>query len=313
VLAPAIALAGCNSEPSPLALDEPLRVASASFHAGSLPGTPPVDGGAPAAPDVSDVQSPDNVLWPGEAGKTLNGLVSDSATAVAVRFADVGTGYWLFAPGPPDPTTPGALTWSLSLDVSTSAPPGLHPLRFAAVDAQGRSGTQTDLATCVTDPVPDNLNACDPTIAPPRAVLSLAWDDAADLDLALVTPSGQVISPKHPTSVAPPDGGPAPDPESVGVLDRDGNANCAPSVSQEDVVWQHAPAPGTYLVYVSMFSACSTPAAHFTVTLEQAAPVAGVDGGQTLAQTFQVAGVLLAADANAGASMGLFVKQFSLP
>jgi hypothetical protein len=308
-----LALAGCTGESSPVGLGEPLQVASAVFKAGSLPGSPPVDGGASSPPTVSDIQSLDNVMWPGEAGKTLNGYVTDTATAIDVRFTDIGTGYWLFVPGPPDPTTPGQLTWSASLDIAAAAPPGLHTLGFAAVDADGHSGSQTDLDTCITDPVPDNLNACAPTIAPPRAVLSLAWSDAADLDLALVTPSGQVIDPKHPTATPSADGGPSVDPESVGVLDHDSGANCVPGTQREDVVWQHAPVPGTYLVYVNMFAACGVSAAPFTVTLYTAEPLAGVDGGQTLAVSFELAGELLAMDQNGGASMGLFVKAFSLP
>jgi hypothetical protein len=312
-LASTLALAGCTGESSSLGLGEPLQVSSATFISGSLPGAPPVDGGASSPPDVSDIQSVDDVMWPGEAGKTLSGLVTDTATAIDVRFADIGSGYWVFVPGPPDPTTPGQLTWSISLDIAAAAPPGLHTLRFAAVDADGHSGSQTDLDTCITDPVPDNLNACAPTIAPPRAVLSLAWSAAADLDLALVTPSGQVIDPKHPAATPPADGGASPDPESVGVLDHDSGAGCAAGLHREDIVWQHAPLSGTYLVYVNMFSACGAQAAPFTVTLYAAEPLAGVDGGQTLAQSFQIEGELLAVDANGGATMGLFVKQFSLP
>ena len=90
-------------------------------------------------------------------------------------------------------------------------------------------------------------------------------------------------------------------------------AGCAAGLHREDVVFQHTPMPGTYLVYVSMFSACGAQAAPFTVTLYTAEPAAGGDGGQTLAQSFQVPGELLAIDANGGASMGLFVRQFSFP
>jgi len=73
-------------------------------------------------------------------------------------------------------------------------------LLLAAIDEQGNAGEETRLDTCITRPIPDNLNACDPTIAPPFAVLSLAWDADVDLDLVVVAPDGRVIDPKHPTT-----------------------------------------------------------------------------------------------------------------
>lgn len=306
-----LVLAGCSGESAPAGFGEPLRVLGGAFKVGELPGTPPLDGGAPARPDVTAVNSVNNILRPGQASKTLSGLVSDDASAVALRFADLGTGYWLVPPGAPDVSAPGALSWNLAFDVAADVPPGLHALRFAGVDAQGASGTQTDLLVCVDAPVPDNLNACDPSIEPPAAVLSLSWDTDVDLDLVLVLPSGQVLDSKHRSTAAPGDAGVAPDPKKDGILDHDANADCAlDRARRESVVWQAEPAAGQYLVYVNLFSACGQPATRFTVALYRPEPV---DGGAALAPVFTQSGELYAGAANGGATRGLYVTSFSSP
>src|SRR5262249_27119523 len=155
----ALLAAGCSSEPSPSGLGEPIRVLDGVFKSGPLPGTPPSDGGTPVHPTVTAVNSVNNILRPGQGNKSLTGVVTDDASAVAVRLGELGSGYWLVVPGPPDITAPDALTFSMSLDVAGDAPPGLHTLRFAAVDDKGAAGTQTELLVCVDSPVPDNFNA----------------------------------------------------------------------------------------------------------------------------------------------------------
>jgi hypothetical protein len=199
----------------------------------------------------------------------------------------------------------------MSFDVAADVPPGLHTLRFAGIDEKGVAGTQTDQLVCVDAPIPDNLNACDPTIAPPQAVLSLTWDTEVDLDLELVTPDGQVVDAKHPTTAPLADGGVQVDPKKDGVLDHDSNASCAiDGERREDVVWQGDPAPGQYLVYANLFSACGQQAVRFTVALYRAETV---DGGSTLTPTLTASGELLASDANGGAARGLYVTSFSFP
>ncbi len=143
-----------------------------------MPGSPPLDGGTPVAPDVTAINSANNILHLGEAGVSLSGDVTNDATAVAVRFPDVGTGYWLFVPGPADGTSPGDLTWSMSMDVGYTAALGVQNLRFAAVNAAGVAGTQTDLQVCVDSSSPTTSTPARPAVAPPAAVLSLTWDSA---------------------------------------------------------------------------------------------------------------------------------------
>jgi hypothetical protein len=308
LIAPLAGIAACSGEPAISGVGEPLFVYGATFISGPLPGSPPLDGGTPAAPDVTAINAANDILHLGQAGVSLSGDVTDDATAVAVRFSDAGTGYWLFVPGPPDGTSPGDLTWSMTMDVGYTAPLGLQTLSFAAVNAAGAAGTQNDLPVCMDSLVPDNLNACAAAIAPPAAVLSLAWDTLVDLDLELVTPSGVVVSPTHPSTSAT--NMPGPD---DGVLDGDSDTNCVPDyVNREDIVWQGAPAPGQYLAYANLFSACSQSSVRFTLTLYVAEPT-GVGKQMALRQKLQQSGELLAVQATGGVGMGLYVAAFSFP
>jgi hypothetical protein len=306
---------GCSGETSPLALDEPIVVRAASFEPGSLPGVLPVDGtdaGPPPGSRVTVVDSVNNVIHAGQSGKSLSGRSTDDALSIGARFGDLGTGYWIVPTGAPDPTTPGELTWAFNYDVGRDAPPGLHPLLLAAIDANGNAGEETRLDTCITPPIPDNLNACDPTIAPPFAVLSLAWDADVDLDLVVVAPDGRVIDAKHPTTAIGVDGGtPAPNPAKDGVLDRDSNAGCAiDATRRESLVWQARPGDGDYLVYASLFSACGQQAVRFTATLSFA-EATGTDTWK-VAEKLRANGELLASDASGGATRGLYVTHFSI-
>jgi hypothetical protein len=302
----ALALAGCTGAPT--GIGEPIVVHGATFVAGPLPGSPPPDGGTPASPDVTAIQSSNNAFFAGQAGAAYTGDVTDDATAIAVCFPDLGTGYWVMAPGPPDGTDPGNLTWSMTFDIGASTPPGLHNLRFAAIDAAGASGSQVDQPVCVDTPYPDNYNACQPSRAPPAVVLSLAWDEPVDLDLVLVAPGGTVLSNKHPSTGPLGDAGVLP---GDGALDRDSDADCvADGRNREDVVWKQAPVAGTYLAYANLASACGKQAVRFTLTLYVAEPA---DGGQALVPVLTQAGEMLALQANGGTALGLYVAAFSFP
>lgn len=300
-----LALAGCSGQPVLPGVGEPLVVRSATFVSGPLPGTPPVDEGTPASPAVTTIQSVNNAFSAGQAGASYSGDVSDDATAVAVRFPELGTGYWVFVPGAPDAVNPGNNIWSMTFDVARDVPPGLNTLRFAAIGPDGASGSQVDQPVCIDAVIPDNYNVCFPSRPPPSTVLSLSWDAPVDLDLQVVTPNGTVVSAKRPSTGA---WGTA---NGDGALDRDSNANCvADGRNREDVVWKDPPSPGTYIVYASLFSACGKPAVRFDVSLYGAAPV---DGGQTLAKKLEAAGELLSTDQNGGAGLGLYVTSFTLP
>lgn len=311
LFAPAVvvAIASCSGEPSLSGAGEPILVQGATFIQGTLPGTPPPPDGGAVSPDVTLVTSANNAFIQGQAGVSFGGDVTDDATSLAVSLADAGTGYWVFAPGGPDPTEPGDLTWSMTCAIGANAPPGLGTLLFAAVDANGNSGTQFQQPVCIDTAVPDNFNACAPTDAPPDTVISLTWDTPVALDLQLVTPAGVTVSPTHPTTAISPDAGTT----NLGVLDRNSDANCTTAdVYREDIVWKKGttPDPGTYLAYANLFSACGKPIVHFTLSLYVSETT---DGGYALVEKSQTSGQILAVDENGGGSLGLYVQSFTFP
>jgi hypothetical protein len=296
------------------ALEEPIRVESGQFLEGPLPGAPEPaateDAGPAATPFVSDVQVLTNEVAPGLQGLDFEGHASPTAQTVGVRFADLGTGYWVVPVGAPDPSANNFLTWQFTADFGHDIAPGPHTLLFAAVDANGASGTQTSLAFCVDTPVPDNFNACSPKNAPPAAVLSLSWNTAVDLDLIVQTPSGVTVGGKTATTAPPGTSVKAASGGSNGVLDHDSNRNCViDGIQREDIVWQKAPLAGTYEVWADLFSACGKPAVSFTATLWLAEATA--DGGAHLvAQPPLAVGEMTSGQANGGAGPGLYLGSF---
>lgn len=325
ILAAALALAlpSCDGARAPSGLTEPLRVRSAMFEPGPLPGTPPPpDGGdgdddaSAPGPQVTALDNANGVVTPGQSGKAFSGRTTPDAFAIALRFVGQGTGYWVLPVGGQDPSSNNERVFQLAADLAVDLPPGLQTVRFAAIDGDGGAGPQRDVPLCVASLVPDNLNACDPSLAPPAAVVSLFWDNDVDLDLELRTPEGKTVDWDHP-STAQADGGvvdrdalAAP---GVGTLDRNSNANCAlDGVRREDVVWQQPPAPGTYLVYANLFSACGQPSTRFHVAVYRSEPAD--DGAHAhLVETARRDGELPASAANGGASLGLYVTEVTFP
>jgi hypothetical protein len=317
----AASITGCAGEDPDRGLDEPLRVTGGTFKPGDLPGEPPLPKDAPpetprAEPRVTLIESVNNVISPGQAAKTLSGRTDEEAVALGIRFKDLGTGYWVLPTGSLDPAVPGERVWSLSMEVDEAAPPGLHELLLVAQDEAGTAGTQSAITVCVVPEIPDNLNACDPTIEPPFAVLSLEWDNAADLDLGVFTPKGKLVDSKHPTTATPaPDAQPGdplkPDLAKDGAIDQDANAACSGGLRRrENLVWQSKPRTGVYAVYVNLFEACGEQAARFTVTLHLRESTG--EGTFTLAEKLRIPGQLLAGQANGGTAPGLYLTSFEI-
>jgi hypothetical protein len=310
-------LSACSGETLTAGLEEPVRVPGAQFREGSLPGSAPLTpeqisaGEKAASPNVTSLDITGLSLIAGEGEKTIRGRVSTDASAVALRFADRGRGYWLQPVGGPDPINGGEFTWSLVANVSADTPPGYHSLLFAGIGADGRSGNQLAFRLCVGSPIPDNLNHCEPKRLPPDLVVSLAWDRDVDLDLRVVAPNGKLVDPKHPTTdLGTEDQDPDPEAEGVGVLDRDSNADCAiDGLRRENLVFAERPLPGRYAVYASLNQACGEKSTHFSVSLTSRIEGAEPD---TYAQvrTYDKSGLLLAAQADGGAKLGLYVTEF---
>jgi len=313
-------LAACSSQSAPSGISEPVRARygltqNAQFRAGSLPGSAPLtdqeslSGVKPTAPSIS-LNVAGSIAREGDSGFTVSGVTSGEAVAVGIRFLDLGSGYWVLPVSGRDPTTPGNYTWAATLDFGASLPPGFHPLAAVAIDGSGSGGTQASSELCVESDIPDNLRACSPSATPPTTVLSLAWDTPVDLDLRVVTPSGKVVDPKHPSTADAVNGKIDPAAPNTGIFDTDALRDCVDGGRRrENLVWQDAPAPGRYFVYASLFDACGQAAVHFTLSLNQPTPVADA-GTPVLGQVFERSGELVAVDADAGASLGLFVTEF---
>ena len=306
----ALALCRCSGEPQRVGLDEPFAVRNGVLREGPLPGSPPSDAGI-TTPAITAAESAGALVAPGQAGKVYLGRASPEAYAVGVRLDELGSGWWMVPVGGADPSFNNELTWQLTADFPGRVAPGLHRMRFVALDASGRGGTQRDLRVCVLPEIPDNLHACDPTITAPDTVISLSWDADADLDLVVVTPDGKVVDARHPTTAAvmgtsvPADR--LRDP-STGVLDRNSNAACAlDRVRRENLVFQGAPAAGVWRVYVNLFDACRQTAARYRVGVWRR----DASGAQT--ESLRRDGILTAIAANGGAARGTFVTEVTLP
>jgi hypothetical protein len=298
-------VAGCGGERLTEGADEPLRVQGAQFFKGDLPGSRPLNleevkaGKEPKKPFSTTPEIAGRLLSASEASVGLSGTASQDSYAVALKLDKLGTGYWVLPVGSPDPFNNNDLSWSARVDLA-DVPAGLHQLRVAALDEANRAGTQRSLELCIRSPVPDNLNACDPTIEPPRLVASLAWDSSADLDLSVLTPSGEVINYAHVNDAKKTD--------TPGQFSGDAGTGCIPSGSRhESVVWQAKPAKGIYYIYVNLSDPCEDGATPFEVTTH----VSKRRGEEfELVESYRTASELLSVQANGGATLGTFITEF---
>lgn len=321
VLVAAVLTGGCaeHGVSDVQGIGEPIVVESGQFLPGPLPGQLPLDasldGYSAASPSVADINVANAVISEGEQGLVLSGHATTNGQTLGVRFADLGSGYWVVPLGPPDPSDNNLLTWQVGADFAKNLPPGFHDLLFAAIGAEGTGGVESELTVCVDTPVPDNLNICAPTRPPPTAVLSLSWDTPVDLELIVETPSGTMIGGSSAAAMTLDGGVPSATVTSASgaTLDRESNRNCViDNIDRDDLVWQASPAAGTYQVWVDLFRACGQPAATFTVSLWLAETQS--DGNERLVEQSPplASGELTAAQANGGSSSGLFVGSFVL-
>ncbi|MEQ1505654.1 MAG: hypothetical protein ABMB14_25700 [Myxococcota bacterium] len=300
---PLALLLACAGAPS--GADESIRVRDAGFVEGPLPHDDR------ANPAVSYASSTGFVISRGQAAIDFAGAATDDAWSVGVTFPDAPrSGYWVVPMGGPDPTAPGTLTFSFTVDFGDDVPFGLHPLRLAAIDRHGRGGPTYDATLCVLPEYADgSLAACDDSLAPQDTILALSWDTLVDLDLTVVTPSGKVVNGKAPTT-ADPEVDPT-DP-SVGALTRDANGGCViDGTNLESLVFPGEPAPGDYQVYADLYSACGEPYVNFALDLYQR--VDRDDGTFDVDHRFLVGGELLAYRADRGSSLGLYLTTVTFP
>ena len=314
IIAALLALSvGCSGETATGGITEPIRIEGAQFRAGLLPGDAAGDGGS-RGPRVTGVSLLNRIISASEVGKMMTGHASVDTEAIAVRFRDLGQGYWVVPVGAPDPQNSGELAWSMTAGFGDVAP-GLHDLLFAAIDSAGNSSAQFPLQVCVARPFPDNSNSCDPKIKPPQVVLSLVWDTDADLDLRVVAPNGKVVGGKAFSTVVPGDGGISESSlkaSDTGILNRDANGGCRiGGARREDITWKGAPLAGNYQIFVNLFDACGQGSARFSVLAYTAKNLP--DGTHQLVEEPTLAsGELVSAQANGGTKPGLFVTEINL-
>jgi hypothetical protein len=307
----ALAFACGQSEPANSGLTEPFQVHGAQFISGPLPGKPPVDGGAPMSPGdagatkfppltITNVQFAYPFVLPGATGKSVAGRASTDTSAIGVQVQGLGSGYWVFPIGNPDPDFPGQSDFGFSADFNASDPTGRRQLLAVAIDSNGNAGIQQEAPMCLEQRIPDNLHECLKKNVVPRAVFTLQWDANWDLDLHVVLPNGLDVNPKQPVTV-PSEGGPPA--QGVGSIDRDSMRACVvDGWREEDLVFPDNPTKGGYELYVDPFSACGLPAVRFNMIVSEP----GADGN--LHQTFTRSGEFTQMQ-ESGGSKGLFVFE----
>lgn len=287
---------GCGTE-DPRALDEPLVVHQADFKEGALPG-----GAQAAEPKVTSFTLGFGVLRPGTRNAPISGRSTKSAYSIGIRFQDVGGGYWVRPVGSEDPLIPGELQWQLSLDAASEIVPGVHPLEVVAFDADGKPGEKSVLPVCVASDLPDNLNVCNPAIAPPLAIASLSWNTDSDLDLTIVAPDGTTYGRSKRSLSA--------NGKVIARIDGDGVSGClADGRRRESFVWNEPPPAGVWRIYGDLFDACGKPATTFTLTMYQR--VQQPDGTFGIAPVKELTGQFVRAQASAGGASPLFLSEIT--
>jgi hypothetical protein len=297
-----LATMACDGTDDPTALDEPLVVQQADFKRGALPFTQAAAGAPAPTPTITSLAAAFGVLRPGTRGAGITGRASKDAYSVGVRFADLGSGYWVHPVGGEDPLIPDELNWSFALDAASDITPGKHDLEVVTFDKDGNAGGKQALSLCIASDLPDNLNVCDPKVAPPLVIASLTWNTDADLDLTVVAPDGTAFNRTKRSLLR---GGTV-----LARLDNDGVSGClADGRRRESFVWLEAAQLGSWNVFVNLFDACEHPAVDFVLTTYQR--VANPDGTFALLplNESKVTGTLTRAQANGGAKSPLFVSE----
>jgi hypothetical protein len=290
-------LSGCASETYDVGLDEPILAQRAELKHGKLPEGPE------DRATITSLQLNFGVLRSGASNVSLSGRTSDDAYAVAIRFEDLGSGYWLKPVGAPDPTVPGELTFDFTFQAATDIEPGTHSLLAVAFDERGRPGPVYTVPVCVVSDLPDNRNVCDATREPPPVIVSLSWNTDADLDLIIEGPASVRYDRSHRSES---DG----DTQRWG-LELDGSTGCLlDGRRRENFVFDELPEEGsTFLAYASFFDACGHAAVRFELTVYRARRGAG--GTYRLVAEPSVRGEFVRAQQSGGVGTPLYLRAIT--
>lgn len=308
-----LALAGCTGEVDALVgLLEPVRVEEGTFHAGELD-----EAEGEEALRITSIESSSGLGVPGQRDRLVGGRTTEDAWSIGLRMQGLGTGWWVLPVGDLEPQYPGERGFLVPYDLGAGLPAGAHVLEIAAVGEDGRRGVPFELGLCVQDDgVPTGLAACDPTIPPPAAIVSLVWDRPVDLDLRVHAPGGKEVGWKAPTTAGEGDGAPIPDDAlddpTIGRLTRDSNAGCViDGHNAEAVVWEELPADaGPYPVYVDLYEACGQRGTNFAVSVYRRRM--HDDGTWSIEETDRKTGAVDQLHASGGEGPGLYVLAATL-
>lgn len=246
------ALASCDdATEADEGTDAYLRVKDGQFFRGAMP----AEEHGPLLKSVT--VSP--IVHPGSTARTASGEMDPNATAVALTI-DGDKGYWILPAGIPSVAARGFPTFAAEIAFAKSLGIGRKTFVARAVDAQGNFGVAF---TRPLDVMPDAAPSG-------HLVITLGWDNQADLDLHVVDPRGVEIWKRNINSYEPPPPGASPEPPNTphpgGILDFDSNAECiADGRRAESVVYKEKPPSGHYVVRVDTSSLCGEVSAHWRV------------------------------------------------
>ena len=237
-------MSACTGVDEPVARDAWLQIPGSRYVAGPMP----VESDGPT---VTAIDSPNNTIRPGQRGKSVSGRTDARAYSLAFGLAG-DRGYWIVPVGLRSVLYPGEIEFATSLDFSAQLPPGALTLRIEAGDAAGHFGTASTLDFTAVS-----------LVANATLVVSLDWDQDADLDLWVDLPDGTRLSER---GLRGQDGRVVQVDPSIGpLIDADSNARCVIDGRRaENALWQ-SPLPGHYVVSVETWSLCGETRASYNV------------------------------------------------
>ena len=273
-----VTIGACGTTASPeLGLDSLMKIAGAQFRPGPFPAANGGQDAVMAAPAQ-------RTAYIGGTFDRMNGILGTDARSAIIGLDGVD-GAWIVPASFPGIENPNNATVTATMELSHDFPIGPFDVLVAGGDVDGKVG----------QPARGEVIAANALVPPGQLVVSLEWDDAADLDLHVVDPNGGEAWSGQPDTIPHVLGQ---DPFAYllgGQLDHDGNASCRTGASpDEHVFWAildqnkkplPPPPSGTYTVRVDATAMCGAPDAQWyvAVTDENGAILATARGVATAA------------------------------
>jgi hypothetical protein len=307
-----IAMPACVANEYSSGASEPFKVPGATFKLGDLPSED-----AAVTPLVVNLSGVSAVVTQGQGEIAYSGVSSPDTYAIGVAFQGIGDGYWVVPVQGPDVTQNNGLVFEFDAEFTREVPFGLQELEVVAFDALGQPGPRYTAALCILPEASyGSLAACDPSVSPQSAVISLRWDADVDLDLIVLTPEGKIVYHKAPTTAFPNENSVVPDEDindpSTGTITRDSNRDCdIDGLRLESLVFPGPPPGGRYHVFANLSSACLQNSV--TATVEVFRRVNG-DGDTHIVEREVLGSLQLTqVHANGGEAIGTYVTSVDLP